>query len=78
MPRRAPSPSLRASLAIAGPSGGGPAEGQAEAQVSNEAPPPIPSAELAALAVPARSRGPLDAEQGARSFDNERTGQGRG
>ena len=75
LPRRAPAPSLRASLAIAGPSGGGPAEGQAEAPVANEAPPPIPSAELAALAVPARTRGPLDAEQGPRSFDNERNGK---
>ena len=72
-PRRAPAPAP--ALALAGPNGAGPSEAPADAPAASEAPPPVPAAELAALAVPARATGPLDAEQGARSFDNERPGK---
>lgn len=72
-PRRAPAPAP--ALALAGPNGAGPIGTPADAPAASEAPPPVPAAELAALAVPARAIGPLDAEQGARSFDNERPGK---
>jgi TonB family protein len=77
VPRRAPSPlvSAASTTAMAGPTGAGPTEAPAEAPAASEPPPPVPSAELAALTVPARASGPLDAEQGARSFDTERPGK---
>jgi protein TonB len=74
-PRRAPSPSSKATLAVASADGAGPAGTQAEAVAAQEAQPPVPAAELGALALPARTSGPLDAEAGARSFDNERPGK---
>src|SRR5439155_26049091 len=48
VPRRAPSPlvSPTSTIAIAGPSGAGPAEAPAEAPAPRESPPPVPSAEL--------------------------------
>jgi protein TonB len=77
VPRRAPAPlaSSTSTSAIAGPTGSGPAGAAAEAPAASEPPLPVPSAELAALAVPTRASGPLDAEQGARSFDTERPGK---
>jgi TonB family protein len=74
-PRRAPSPSPMSSVALGGPYGAAPAGTTAEAAASAEAPLPVPSAELAALASPARATGPLDVEQGTRSFDTERPGK---
>jgi protein TonB len=53
----------------------GPTGAPDEAPAAREAPLPVPSAELAALAIPTRTTGPLDAEQGARSFDNEHLGK---
>lgn len=73
-PRRAPSPSPMSSVALGGPYGAGPAGPNAEA-ASAEAPLPLPSAELAALALPNRATGRLDADPGARSFDTEREGR---
>ena len=57
------------------PAGAGPVEANNEAAAPTEAPIPVPSAELAVIAGPARGTGPLDADQGARSFDSERTGK---
>jgi periplasmic protein TonB len=75
MPRRTPLPAANSTIALGGPDGAGPASAAAEALAASAAPPPIPSAELAALAVPSRTTGPLDAEFGARSFDSERPGK---
>jgi protein TonB len=44
-------------------------------EAASEAPTPVPAAQLAAIAVPERARGALDAEQGDRSFDTERQGR---
>jgi TonB family protein len=74
-PHRAPEPSVTSMVALGGPTSGGPAGASAETAAASEAPLPVPSAELAARAVPARATGPLDAEQGARSFDDERFGK---
>jgi TonB family protein len=74
-PRRSPAPSPTSSVPLGGPTGAGPAEANNEAAAPTEAPIPVPSAELAAIAAPARGTGPLDADQGARSFDSERTGK---
>ena len=74
-PHRAPSPSVTSMVALGGPQSGGPAGESAETAAASEAPLPVPSAELAALAAPARGTGPLDAEAGARSFDDERPGK---
>jgi TonB family protein len=74
-PHRAPAPSVTSMVALGGPNGGGPAGESAESAAASEAPLPVPSAELAALAVPTRATGPLDAEAGARSFDDERPGK---
>jgi protein TonB len=73
-PRRAPTPVAAASPALAAPEGAGSSGAPAEAP-AQETPTPVPSAELASLATPARATGPLDAEQGRRSFDNERPGR---
>ena len=62
-------------LALAGPNGAGPTARPPRRRPRARRRPPVPAAELAALAVPARAIGPLDAEQGARSFDNERPGK---
>jgi len=75
LPRRAPSPSNGSTLAVATADGAGPTGEQTEAAAAREAQPPVPAAELAALALPARTTGPLDAEAGARSFDDERPGK---
>jgi protein TonB len=74
-PRRAPSPADRSIIVVGGPPSGGPTGSPAEAAAASEAPIPVPSAELAALAVPTRTTGPLDAEAGRRSFDVERPGR---
>jgi protein TonB len=74
-PRRAASPSTKATLAVATADGAGPVGGQTEAVTAREAQPPVPAAELAALALAARTSGPLDAEAGARSFDDQRPGK---
>src|SRR6185436_10231574 len=73
-PRRAPAPSPMSSVALGGSYGAAPAGPNAEA-ASAEAPLPLPSAELAALALPNRATGRLDADPGARSFDTEREGR---
>jgi TonB family protein len=70
-PRRAPAPAPTSTVALGGPSGQAGTPGEA----ASEAPPPVPAAQLAAIAVPERARGPLDAEQGDRSFDTERQGR---
>ncbi len=75
VPRRAPLASATSTIAIAGPTGAGPTGAPAETPAASEPALPVPSAELAALAVPTRASGPLDAEQGARSFDTERPGR---
>ncbi|HMF44536.1 MAG TPA: TonB family protein [Polyangia bacterium] len=72
-PRRAPSPAPASAVALAGPTGG--QTGTPGELPAGEAPLPPPSAELAAATVPDRGTGPLDAEQGARSFDIERPGK---
>jgi protein TonB len=73
-PRRAPS-FASAAQPSGGTSGPGPIGPPADAPAAGEAPPPVPTAELAALALPARTTGPLDAEKGARTFDIERPGK---
>jgi protein TonB len=70
-PRRAPAPAPTSTVALGGPSGQAGTPGEA----ASEAPPPVPAAQLAAIAVPERARGPLDAEQGDRTFDTERQGR---
>src|SRR5262245_11635072 len=60
-PRRVPAPTPTSAVAVAGPTGGQTGL-PAEAPAASEAPLPLPSAELAALAVPDQARGPLDAE----------------
>jgi TonB family protein len=72
-PRRVPAPAPTASLALGGPAGAQTVKN--EALAAGEQPLPPPSAELAAMAVPTRGIGPLDADQGARSFDTERPGK---
>ena len=74
-PHRAPAPSVTSAVALGGPHRRRPAGASAESAAASEAPLPVPSAELAALAVPARATGPLDAEKGTRSFDDERPGK---
>jgi protein TonB len=73
--RRAPAPAASQTVALAGPDGAGATGAAQEAAAPAEAPPPVPSAELAALASPTRAMGPLDAEMGQRSFDTERQGK---
>jgi TonB family protein len=72
--RRAPAPAATSSMALGGPPAGSTGL-PAEAPAANEAPLPAPSAELATLATTARGLGPLDAEQGPRSFDTEHSGK---
>ena len=72
-PRRAPSAVPTSALALGGPTGG--QTGTPGELPAGEAPLPPPSAELAAASLADRGRGPLDAEQGARSFDIERPGK---
>ena len=74
-PHRAPAPSVTSAVALGGPTSGGPAGASADSAAASEAPLPVPSAELAALASPARATGPLDAEKGPRTFDDERYGK---
>src|SRR5262245_11043932 len=74
-PHRAPAPSVTSAVALGGPTSGGPAGASADSAAASEAPLPVPSAELAALASPARATGPLDSDQGPRSFDDERYGK---
>ena len=73
-PRRAPSPSPASELALGGPTGAGVPGDQADAPAASESL-PVPSAELAALALPTRGTGPLYADEGARTFDDERPGK---
>jgi len=73
MPRRVPTPAPTSAIALGGPTGAQTTKDEPAA--AGEAPLPPPSAELAAIAVPTRALGPLDAEQGARSFDTEQPGK---
>jgi protein TonB len=74
-PRRAPAPAASQTAALSAPDGAGARGAEPEAAAAAEAPLPVPSAELAALASPARAIGRLDAEMGQRSFDTERPGK---
>jgi hypothetical protein len=72
-PRRVPAPAPTTALAFGGPTGA--RTEQNDALAAGEQPLPPPSAELAAMAVPTRALGPLDADPGPRSFDTERPGK---